>query len=491
MNHGGIAYIGSDRIRLSEDLLRPLSIGENSSLTAVYYPRPTDERYRGVNFHHDLMLTPVPYRAWPFSAGIRLDIKHQKGSLATVTEFLKHRKVNILTGQCTRSAHRYATWDMVVEFEGLSDLNPPLVQLDGMAQRLEKEIEAFKTGIIAECGPVLQDSNSPYLRNPVEAWPLKPLAYFYKQSLKEETALYKPLKMRCTSSDSIEVERAKTVFWLAKIREELPTLGVARLDTDNFNIRIAIVGREDLRNFRSTRVEYSLIKETGRQSSLGLMHSLSEKLREDWNLWRIYNQTRRDSSQTEEGLLQVLMEYAPARRSSADIDQHAKGQLEAFSQEQKGLDIHFTVEKISPRRIFLSMRNEGEFKRHPDILHFCRELAAEIGVLPEDVVTVETYTNESVTNQVIETVESCTGMLQFYMGTGKGPSMDWLNTEYVLAFSRKIPCIRFVDPALRDRLIHHRDQALKLIDETAPDRVLKQAIREALHELDDVMRSRR
>lgn len=492
MTHGGVAYISNDKvIRLSEDLLKPLSVAEGSQLTAIYYPTPIGEEYessyQGIARQPDFMLTPIPYNAWPYSAGMRVDIKHKKGSFAEVAAFLREYEINIIMAQCTRSGHRHATWTLVVEFEGLrkdKDL-PGLEELRQLSVQVEERAKALKKDLQEACRSAIPNpTNTPYLRNPIGCWPLKGLAYFFEFSQKNPIA--RPFRALCSSKDTINIKEVSNAAW-AEVNDNLPTLGFASMDSDLFNIRIAVLSHSTLKLFRSVSVHYEM-DIFPRRSSLGIMHSIASKLSDDWNLWRVYNQTCKKTTTREEGNVHIFAEYTDQKNlKEPELEEDIKQRFKTVSHEFTDLSFSepIRVSTISPRRIFISMRNKAEFKRHDDILKICQKLSSKIGVLPEDVVTVKTYTAESVTREVIEQIRNCSGMLQFFMGSG--PSMEWLSGEFFLACFLKMPCVRFVDPKLHDQLKLQKDHPAKVISMDASTNELSKAIKEALFELDSKM----
>jgi len=58
MNHGEMAFITKDILRIPQDLLRPVGIKTGSLLHGLYYPprTDTDNRYDSVNIKHVIVL---------------------------------------------------------------------------------------------------------------------------------------------------------------------------------------------------------------------------------------------------------------------------------------------------------------------------------------------------------------------------------------------------------------------------------------------------
>lgn len=164
--------------------------------------------------------------------------------------------------------------------------------------------------------------------------------------------------------------------------------------------------------------------------------------------------------------------------------------MEAIPPQIPGLRLRqpVTVLPISNRRIFVSIRNRNTFKRSDEFIERVKKLAGQIGILAENVVTVNTYIAESLTREVTSTIASCQGMIQFYMGTAAEPNFDWLNSEFFLICYLQKPCIRFVSPELKDRLIFQLDHPPRPLASDASNLEVDNAIISALWELDKEMR---
>ncbi|HSK80992.1 MAG TPA: hypothetical protein VLQ45_31355 [Thermoanaerobaculia bacterium] len=489
MNHGDIAYISQDRICLSRDLLRPLSVRENSELAGIYTPLSDQE-------HPDFFLTPISFRAWPYAAAMRIDVRQEPGMLAKVTALLEEEHVNILLAQTSRKGQRAATWNLVLDFEKLHLEEPRARDLIHLSEHdLPKAIKRLENAIYKhEILDLQQSSTNCYRHKALRIWDLHSLASFYRYSQEKKQKSFPAV---CITRDTIDISQAGSYDkeW-DTLYHELPTLGFASMDTDSFCLRITVLQQSQLRNFRTARIRYIQTRNAGGDlSTRGLIHSIAEQLKgegekADWDLWKLYDQTERDDETRELGTVDVVMErvnpgWLPEHEITGDI----RARLNASALKNRGIEYKdVSVYPISHRRIFVSIQSETKFKRRRDVLALCRKLAQKIGVHQDNVVTVESYSAGSVTTEVSETIKSCSGMLQFYLGDGS--SMDWLNAEFFLATYLGIPCIRFVDPAQEQQLLFQRDRPARHLPDNASDLVYEEIIGEALCELDEKMRER-
>jgi hypothetical protein len=185
MNYGFEIYVDHDRIRLTEDLLRPLSASSGTTLYGLHYPAPKDipfwnmgDDYSYAKTSHDLMITTIPFDLWPVCVAGRVDVKHQNGVMERVLLVLKEYGLDILHLRCTRSGHRYATISFVASLVGFGKENedtmiPNIVRKEILERRvgirlpnpdstkeelgsypnlLKKESETLKNGLVRRLG---------------------------------------------------------------------------------------------------------------------------------------------------------------------------------------------------------------------------------------------------------------------------------------------------------------------------------------------------
>jgi hypothetical protein len=477
MNHGGMAFITENRIHLSEDLLMPLSLTEGSPLNGLYYPTPAG--YENVQRHPDLVLTPIPTWAWPRSAGLRLELKHQAGALSHAVGFLKNENLNILMSECTRAGHRYSTCNLVVEFEDLKG-----VPAGELANVVPERVEALKRKILSGCSEVLQPRDSPELRDPVGAWALRCLNHFY-QHLEEHEGHH--FSARCLAGDVVDIEDAINVRDWFELREGLPTIGFASLDTENFTIRVVVLTKRELENFRLVTLRYSQRRRANPGiSSRGLLHSVTNTLRENWNIWHMYGECRQHLLDMEEYGFHIVVESLSEPWDEAKINSALTAALKihpnVYLEEIK-------VAPISPLRIFVSIRNQKAFRRRDTVEKYCRSAATKYGILPTNLVFIEDHTSVSTTEKVTDEIHKCHGMLQFFMGSPDNPLMDWLNAEFFLASDLRIPRIRIIDETLEGKVTFERDRSHLSFSLDSADQHIEAVIQKAFEELVKEMRA--
>lgn len=508
MNHGRTVYVGHDAVHLTEDLLRPLSIIKGSSVSGLYYPPPAGDDYLDVWPRHDLMITPIPDFKWPFVASLKIRIIHKPGTIAELAYFLNKQDINILSAQCTRSGHRHATWYLVVEFNKLHTSDATKRDYEELTKSLDHAARSLHRKIKQGFSSVLFDSGKWHdPRTPIEVSPLRALLYFFEQARSRKDV--RVFRVKCEDNSKINFKDTDVLGNIIP-SSELPTLGLATMDTEFFNIRVAVLPKRQLKRFRLVSVDYSQFKSESEETSQGLFSCVASRLvalnrwkepraKKTWNLWRVFNQTERNDEKQEMGKIIMSAQHLQTEPGESHI-RDLRNQLEvAASEASPGLKVRVNITPISARRLFVSLRNKKAFPKRDDVIGFIRhELAGEIGILPDEVIVFESHVAPSITEEVKKEMQQCTGMLQFFMFNTKDDgrdigqfSTDWLNGEYFLSTSIPLPCVRIVDPELVDRMmIFGRDQPHISLSRAAGDDEFKECIRDALLELNEKMGGR-
>jgi hypothetical protein len=128
MNYGSIAYVNENRLFIPEYLLRPFNIDNSTNLTILSYTKPDHENeenllkkseYKNIPEQHDIFITPIPFRLWPFLVRARIYLRDTQGSVASVTRYLAMEKMNILSADCHRAGFRYMVYNCVLECSGI------------------------------------------------------------------------------------------------------------------------------------------------------------------------------------------------------------------------------------------------------------------------------------------------------------------------------------------------------------------------------------
>src|SRR5579885_2360494 len=123
MNHGGIVQCFDDQISLRPSFVPPLAVRHRSVMWSIPYPRPAenlDKRYAGVPKLVDFIITPLEFRYWCASARINIEVRNSKGSISAVLDSLSRQELTILSADCSRSGHRYATLSFVIGLEDVA-----------------------------------------------------------------------------------------------------------------------------------------------------------------------------------------------------------------------------------------------------------------------------------------------------------------------------------------------------------------------------------
>jgi hypothetical protein len=313
---------------LPVDLLRPLSIGEGSTVLALYYPRGAGPAYDGVPDCHDLMITPVPLRYWPVMGRLIVRLRHAQGTMAAVASWLRDREISILNTECSRSAHRYATWNLTIAFDALVGKSNRFdasasehVATRRAASVLRRDLEgAFDDDIL------FREPTDRGLRHAVEIVPIRTHSYFHHYlSASADSPKSRLFELYSTQAQlqSRDDRLGALLNELEGLGESLaPTCVVAEMDTRDFNIRVAIVPPSQLHRFFEVVVPY---RRTGGQSTRGLIASVTERLAGRYNLWRVFNSNSQNGTDVEAGETVLCVEDC---KKSADGLRDRKRDLE-------------------------------------------------------------------------------------------------------------------------------------------------------------------
>jgi len=121
MNHGRLGYTTRKNLRLPPHMLDQLGLRRGNVLFGIYYPRDKkDCHYDLGTVEGDLMLTPLFPDLWGLAGCFIIKLNHQRGAFGKIAEFLANRNLSIYCSECTRSAYRYATWNLHIVVSGLS-----------------------------------------------------------------------------------------------------------------------------------------------------------------------------------------------------------------------------------------------------------------------------------------------------------------------------------------------------------------------------------
>ena len=115
--------------------------------------------YRNLTRKHDILITPIPYRLWPFQIRIKVYLQERNGAVAALTNYLKSENLNILNADCHRSGFRSIVYscflechDLTTKYKfmdsNLSHSKAPLnrIPTDGKFEDIMEEIKNRKKG---------------------------------------------------------------------------------------------------------------------------------------------------------------------------------------------------------------------------------------------------------------------------------------------------------------------------------------------------------
>lgn len=374
MNHGGIGYLDYQCLTLPTDLLRPLSIADGSSVMAMHYPVMDDPDYRDVPDCHDLMLTPVPRRYWPAMARLFVRLRHRRGAMAKVAAWFRNRQVSILNAECSRSAHRYATWNLTIAFDSLVGQTNPFdarksenvgtaLAIQSLLQDLE---HAFGDDVL------FRDVTDPGLAMSVEGLPVRAHSYFDNYLNSQTTPPTAPFELYCSHGQlhSRDEQLAALLNRLEDHGQELaPTCVFAEMDTRDFNIRVAIIPPQRLERFFEVVIPY---RRFSGDSTRGLVATLTHRLSARYNIWRAFNSISQNGLEVEAGSAVLCLEdcsnqsaHSESRRTDLRLEiDHIRHELPANGPIGTKILREFEVHRITPelvrsRLIRDHLRNSG------------------------------------------------------------------------------------------------------------------------------------
>lgn len=512
MDHGRLAYVSSQQIRLHEDILRPLTISAGSTVFGLYYPKRSGE---GADVQHDLMLTPVPYESWPVSAAFTLFLKHVPGTFATIATYLASISVNIIAAQCIRIGHHHSAWHLVVEFESHKPgefSQYSAFRYNRLVSQVQAQVKKLTKGIEKNCGDALQLEQPSFYRKAVRGWPLKALAFFYDHVESERTRSVDPrVDGVCKDGHTVTFDNPKKfeLSSLNKVATSFPTISFASLDSEASLIRVALLQKERLDRFRRLTVKYSLARTEPDTTSRGLLKNLSRCMADrNWNIWSLFDQTQESNPNYESGSVNLFAEYLSDDGPDHEGISELKYELRTSPGAPEASITTVSIAKASPSRIFLSIKNKEAFPSHDRIVELCGKLASQIGILPGDIIVVYSGTPESLMREVSSKISECDGFLQYFgvpididSGQRGSPSTEaelmtassvWLNAEFFLASYLGIPSVRIVEDSMQPYVAFEQDRHVQNVpDGTSHNpEALTEVLTKTLLDLDRSMKHR-
>lgn len=336
MNHGGVGVLEDNSILLPPDLIRPLSIGQGTQVSVLYYPRPPEEEdkaYKNGPPVHDFVITPIPDRMWCAVGRLTIHLCHSPGTLKRIVSLIQDHHVSIVNAECTRSAHRYATWNLVVCFEkclrqadgpGRFDKSSSLYQ--ATSERL-KELASDIKKSDPDREALFVDPQDQYLANPIHLDYMQEIHYFdhvlrKRQKIGKSDPQYKGRLLFDWTGEcfTMHCHRGRLVAdngglhgLLGRIRYEKglkhsisPGCLFAEMNFENMLIRAAVIEYEHIHRYQWVTIPYTRSEPPA--TTRGLLNDILQILPDYVQLWRVDNHTRQNTHKYESGDVNLLAE---------------------------------------------------------------------------------------------------------------------------------------------------------------------------------------
>lgn len=322
--YGEIVRVKGLSVELSPKMLQPIGIFPDSKVSGIYLPSyETNPNLPAYRYRHDLVLTSIHYKVWPFVAKFTFTLKHTMGTLEAASEIMNDMGVNILAAECNRAGHQFAIWNVVCEFEEIK--LKYFKELVGI-QSCEGDVEKIRAELRNKLGEIKNEINITCKRiiERIQNLPTKILyqhthirasEYHYLSSLAHyysHQVYYRAFPARCDKTGSIiEFDEKKSRPRLDKYNEiAFPTLGFATIDIDEFTLRISVIEQRFLNRFIGIELHYERISPDKIISSTKgfLDATLKAMVKNKINLWRIYNSTYEATLRNEFGFIRFFAE---------------------------------------------------------------------------------------------------------------------------------------------------------------------------------------
>jgi len=279
--------------------------------------------------------------------------------MAAVAGWLRDQKILILNAECSRSAHRFATWNLTLAFESLTGPN----QFDAEKSEHKATMKAV-TSLIKKLeqafpgnGILFRDPHDASLKKAVEGFPVRAHSYFHNyKNQQKKTFLHQPFELYC-SHYKLQSQNGCLGAMLDQLSnkgEELaPTCVIAEMDTRDFNIRVAVIPPSELHRFFEVVIPY---RRSGGDSTRGLVAKVTEHLAKRYSLWRVFNSTSQNGPDVEVGEVSLCVEDCKGgilERAERRHDLEHAIEAIALSVNAKGPETtkvlpHFQITPITP-----------------------------------------------------------------------------------------------------------------------------------------------
>jgi TIR domain len=314
MNHGRLGYITRNKLRLPPHTLDQFGLREGNILFGIYYPRDfSDPNYGDGTVDDDFMLSPLFPPLWGRAGCFIIKLKHKPGSLAKIARFLADRNLSIYCSECTRSAYRYASWNLHVVATGLPEILDYLPQKGGYPKVIE-HLEKVRDELAAICRDELfVDFRGVEQEPSVKLLHLSALAYFanYLISSKDKGLLFQPFSLKVGREGFLddhkkEFARVLNEIWEQRKRDLNGKVFFAEADRRNYNMRLAVFPSDRSKNLFIATANYT---SRGPWNTFrGLIARVAEALPRTCNIWKCSNEKLDVDAGLEKGRLRMVIE---------------------------------------------------------------------------------------------------------------------------------------------------------------------------------------
>jgi hypothetical protein len=370
MIHGGVGYIKNGVIYTPYELLKPLSVVNNTRLFGVYYPSKITDN---TSIRHDFVFSPIPHRYWPCIGRYIIRIKHDSEAIKNISGFLASQNISILISDAIRSGHRYDTWNLTVAFENENNLS------DNTAYEiLKKQI----LNRISKTKKLIEDNYSQDLfkdeKDSILDISHNALPYFYEETTERKNNsninkwIYEPFIVEYSAKDGVlksdNVDRFSSVIeQVLNPNFENNSEWVVFFSTDvrNMTMRAAIIPETQENHLIEASYSYRRIGEP--DSCKGLLAYVLSQLPSNYKIWKMTNRVRMSSIYSEKGSTSFILEDSNADTElTQKIFHYIKNNVMPKHLINIKID-HIEVKPFSKARIISRIKNEDNKRTKYDV----------------------------------------------------------------------------------------------------------------------------
>lgn len=499
MNYGSIAYLNEGKLFIPEYLLRPLNIDNNTHLTLLSYttPKPEEEEeylkklgYDNLPIKHDIIITPIPFRLWPFLVRARVLLMERKGSIAAISKYFASKKLNILSADCHRAGFRYMVYSCILECSDIrkkyykqlrtsdsskldeKEWNKLLKEVKEKIEVIRKDLEPYTTEEFEENKTLLSPFNVKVKKKELvremrrflfpptenekangmvsEIYQSSTLPFHYIKKLqggaqsKRMTHYSKYVDGAIKLPESYHAEIRNNYGIDFSDKRNTPTFGFVNVDTNAPRIRVTLTPKFQINDFRRVIIDYRR-DSSEKNGSVGFMAAISKRLTSKFNLnlENVVNRIWLYKKKTELGKVEFIVEKSCEQ--DIDWEQVAEDIKRTILKNNNKFHNSETIVKcipISPYKFFVSLKTSDEkFVQNTKKLLY--KAGRNLGIGEADFVFVWTHSTP-VTESVVSALRESNALVQIYHSTDVKTEQDfsWLDGEFLAMRALDKPCAR-------------------------------------------------